>query len=104
MMVENGEFRMYSLIDLLAFWTSRSAMKPGSRKVSYISLSDSALNNERPNCSSKGSAMKPGSRTVSYISLSDFALNNERPNCSSKGRSSKNNHSSGHELALTKGV
>ena len=48
--------------------------------------------------------MKSGSIKVSYITLSDFVLNNERSNCSSKGRSSRNNHSSRHELALTNGV
>ena len=68
-----GEFRRYSSIDLLAFWTSRSAINSGSM-------------------------------TMSQISLSNFDLNNNKSNCSSKGRSSKNNHSSGHELALTKGV
>ena len=48
--------------------------------------------------------MKLGSREVSYISLSDFDLNNEKSNFLSKGRSSRNNHSSGHELALINGV
>jgi len=68
-----GEFRRYSSIDLLAFWTSRSTINFGSM-------------------------------IVSQISLSDFDLNNDKSNCSSKGRYSKNNHSSGHELVLTKGV
>ena len=42
-----GEFRMYSSIDLLAFWSSRSAMNSGSRSVSQISLSNFDLNNNK---------------------------------------------------------
>lgn len=68
-----GDFRMYSSMDLLACWISRSAIKLGSR-------------------------------TVSLIAFSDFVLNNERSNGTSKGSSSKSNHSSGHELALTNGI
>ena len=73
LMDDYGDFRMYSSIDLLACWTSRSAM------------------NSR-------------SRTVSLSALSDFVLNNERSNDSSNSSSFRNNHSSRHELALTKGV
>ena len=73
LMDECRDFRMYSSIDLLACWTSRSAIKSGSR-------------------------------TILSIAFSDFVLNNERSNGTSKGSSSKNNHSSGHELALTNGI
>ena len=68
-----GDFKMYSSMDLLACWTSRFAIKSGSR-------------------------------TISLSAFSDFVLNNERSNGTSKGSSSRNNHSSGHELALTNGI
>ena len=73
LMDDCGDFRMYSSIDFLAYWISRSAIKWGSR-------------------------------TISSIAFSDFVLNNERSNDTSKGSSSKNYHSSGHELALTNGI
>ena len=54
-------------------------------------------------CTSR-STIKLGSITVSMSAFSDFVLNNERLNGTSKGSSSKNNHSSGHESALTNGI
>ena len=48
--------------------------------------------------------MNSGSRTVSLSALLDFVLNNKRSNYTSKGSSSKYNHSSRHELALTNGI
>ena len=46
LMDDCGDFRMYSSMDLLAFWTSRSAMKLRSRKISLSEFSDFVLNNE----------------------------------------------------------
>ena len=45
--------------------------------------------------------IKLGSNTLSWISFSDLVLNNERSNDKSKGISSKVDHSSGSEFALT---
>ena len=53
-----GDFRMYLAIDLLACWTSRSAINSGSRTVSLSVFSDFILNNERSKSTSKGSYSK----------------------------------------------
>lgn len=53
-----GDFRMYSSIDLLACWTSRSAIISGSRIVWLTALSYFVLNNDRSKSTSKGSSSK----------------------------------------------
>ena len=49
LMDDFGDFKMYSSIDLLACWISRSIIKSGSRTISSIAFSDFVLNNERSN-------------------------------------------------------
>ena len=42
----------------MAFWTSRFAIKSGSRTISSSALSDFVLNNDKSNGTSKGSSYK----------------------------------------------
>lgn len=58
LMDDCGDLRMYSSMYLLACWTSRSAMKSGSRIVSLSAFSNFVLNNECSNGTSKGRSSK----------------------------------------------
>ena len=60
---------MYSSIHWLVFWTSSFAMKSGSRTISYISLSDFDLNNDKSNYSSKGRYSKNNHSSRHKLSL-----------------------------------
>jgi len=56
LMDDQGDFKMYSLINLLPCWTSMSAINSGFRTILSSALLDFVLNNDKSNDTSKESS------------------------------------------------